>query len=127
MAFHYLTPAVAKIAYEQIIAHMQEERGANAKIPTKLAPKNHVRFAGILKSAGIEIEMLEKAGVVKVHREEQHNCGMTGYSRTDERYTVDMTKLYEIASQSLPAPQIRVERFISDSFDGVTITPPPKP
>lgn len=127
MKYTYLTPSVARIAYEQIVANLQSERGANAKIPTTLSPQNDVRFAAVLREAGIQIELLEKAGIISVKREEVHNCGMTNYSRTDERYTVDMEKLFELANQPLTKPQIRPERFISDSFEGVTITRAPKP
>jgi hypothetical protein len=96
---------VARIAYDQIVANHMDEHGAETAIPAKLLPDNHIRFASVLRSAGVEIALLEKAGVITVKREEVHNCGMTNYSRTDEYYTVDMLKLNQLASEAMPAPQ----------------------
>ena len=103
--YQYFTPMVARMAYEQIAANHLAEHGADAAIPAKLVPQNHIRFASILKCAGITTDLLEKAGVITVKREELHDCGMTGYSRTDEYYTVDMLKLNQLASEAMPAPQ----------------------
>lgn len=104
--YQYLTPAVARIAYEQVVAWWQAEDGKDEQggIPDRIAPNNEIRFKSMLTQAGIDIRLLEKAGILQVERETVHNCGMTNYSRDEEHYVLDVLALYAFATREVPAP-----------------------
>lgn len=105
--YSYLTPSVARMAYEQIVAWYLKKKlkdGADCSIPETISADHWEHMASTLKSAGINPELLEQAGLATIERETVHNCGMTNYSRDEYTYTVNMRDLYEFAQQPLQPP-----------------------
>lgn len=132
VSYSYMTPSVARMAYEQITAWYvakcekeAAEHGGTADtgtIPETITAQHWDFLGSRLQSAGIDPELLEKAGLATIERETVHNCGMTNYSRDEYTYTVNMRGLYELALQPLqppgPAPTARAaaNRKVSTRF-----------
>lgn len=102
--YSYLTPAVARIAYEQTVAFYREKWGFDAPIPATVEPHGNSRFAFVMDKAGIDIALLVQAGIATVEHVHYSGAGLTGYGGTDTYYTINMTKLYALSQENMPAP-----------------------
>ncbi len=100
--FQFLTPSVARIAYEQIVAWHIFRRNSSV-IDDVIVAKPWEFLDSTLKGAGVDPELLQKAGFCTINHETIDNCGSTNYSRDEYTYTVDMRKLYEFAQTPLHA------------------------
>lgn len=107
MSYAYFTPAIARIAVEQIEAWYTRENDKK-KIPEviKTGVMDAPPLEYILKRANIDIGDLVKAGLASMAKETQYDCGMTGYTREDRHYEINMSKLraYADGVQTSPRP-----------------------
>lgn len=101
--YEFFTPAVARIAYEQITAWQLQELKLSS-VPDEFSPGNEQRFAYILAKAGIRVKLLEDAGICTVERRAADLHGSNWGDPWYDVYVVNMRKLYEYAQQSMPAP-----------------------
>lgn len=99
----FLTPAVARIAYEQIVAWQRQELNLTT-IPDEFSPANEQRLAHILRRAGINIKLLQDAGICRVERTPADLHGSNWGDPWHDAFIVDMRKLFEFSQQAMPAP-----------------------
>ena len=104
----FLTPAVARIAYEQIVAWQQQELKLQS-IPDHFCPDNEQRLVHILRRAGIHIKLLQDAGICRVERQPADLHGSNWGDPWHDVFIVDMRKLFEFSQQAMPAPDSYVK------------------
>ena len=100
----FLTPSVARIAYEQIVAWQQRELKIDT-VPDYFTPENEQRLAHILRRAGINIILLQDAGICRVERLPADLHGSNWGDPWRDVFIVDMRKLFELSQHAVPAPE----------------------
>jgi hypothetical protein len=99
----FLTPGLAKTAYEQIAAWAQKEEGMK-EIPA-VVKTDSLRLKFVLSCVGVNFDLLKSAGVADVKNKRETGCGMTGYTREYQETVIDMKALYKLAQEKTPAPK----------------------